>query len=204
MEVNMATGSIRRFMLRASCVAVCVASLLVSGCSEKIYSDPQMTAQSTEVTQTVTELTYESVKARIDQFTIDINSYMNEHRDEATVNNVTGTSPAGNSANCVYTVSADGTYRSLQMFKEDDTKVVIDEYYDLGDALFIAHTVNYVADNSFDPVVKYYITGGIVYKLDRDSETLLTVADMNTQDKDQLSEELDMYLSFEDITAIYG
>ena len=89
------------------------------------------------------------------------------------------------------------------MIREDSEKRVTDEYFDLGDALFVAHSVVYT-DNTYEPTVKYYITDGIVYKLDRETSSLFTVADLNTQDKDQLSVELDMYLSFDDIVSIYG
>ena len=200
----MAIHSCKRSLIRSLALITLASVLFVSGCWEKTYSDPQMTAQSTEaVESTATPTDYESVKERLDKFTLDINAYMKDHISEASVKTVTGTTPAGNSAECIYTVSADGVYRSLQMIREDSEKRVTDEYFDLGDALFVAHSVVYT-DNTYEPTVKYYITDGIVYKLDRETSSLFTVADLNTQDKDQLSVELDMYLSFDDIVSIYG
>ncbi len=197
----------RRLFVRTMALAVCSAALLSAGCSEKIYSDPQMTADMTTTTvteATVTPIDYASIKSRIDQYTLDINAYMKDHIQEAYVNTVDGTTPAGYSAECTYTVSDNGVYRSLQMVREDEQTRVVDEYFDLEDAFYMVHTVFDLTDNTYESPVKYYIKDGIAYKLDRETETLITVADINTQDKDQLSAELDMYLSFEDITAVYG
>ena len=114
-----------------------------------------------------------------------------------------GTSYAGNPAYTVYTVSADGKYRALQMEKTFDDRTVMDEYFDLGDAMLFARTTLY-NNGEFDPVEKYFITGGTVYKLDYESNTLISVADVDSSSSAQAQTDLDMYFTFDEIVAIYG
>ena len=48
------------------------------------------------------------------------------------------------------------------MEKRLENGVQVDEYFNLGDAVFIARTTIYY-DGNFDPVDKYYIIDGAVY-----------------------------------------
>jgi hypothetical protein len=79
----------------------------------------------------------------------------------------------------------------------------MDEYFDLGDALFIARTTVY-KDGNFDPVEKYYIMNNIVYKLDFTAETVYKVVDIGSDTSATTQKTLDLYFSFKDIVAKYG
>ena len=103
----------------------------------------------------------------------------------------------------MYTVSADGKYRALQMEKVLADRTVVDEYFDTGDAMIFARTTVY-NNGDYDPVEKYYITGGTVYKLDSETKTLVNIIDTDSDSAAQMQTELDMYFSFEEIVAIYG
>ena len=127
---------------------------------------------------------------------------MYEHLSEATVKETNGTSYAGNPAYAVYTVSANEQYRALQMEKTYDDRTVVDEYFDMGDAMLFTRSTVY-SDGNYS-VEKYYITGGIVYKLDSESKTIVTVTEVDSADSAQFQTDLDMYFSFDEIVSIYG
>ena len=55
-----------------------------------------------------------------------------------------------------------------------------------------------------DPVDKYYIIDGGLYKVDTLAETVTKVADINTDEGNQAKADLDLYFSFDEIKAIYG
>ena len=193
-------------------------SILLPGCGEKLYSDPQMTAESSNasdasaeaaetssgvsaVQATDTPVEYEAVTARIESFTSELNAYMRENITSASSTETQGTTYAGNPATCTYTLSADGVYKILSTLQEYEDKTVTTEYFAFGDAMFVARSTYYPDTGSFDPSVKYYITGGTVYYVNYDAEQLTEVASADSS-ADQTS--LDMYFSFEEIEAIYG
>ena len=173
--------------------------------NDKLYSNPEMTASqnASQPEATTVELTYDGVNNFMKQYDEELNLYMVDHHDEATVKEGDGTSYAGNPAYTVYTVSADGKYRALQMEKTFDDRTVVDEYFDTGDAMIFARTTVY-NNGDYDPVEKYYITGGTVYKLDSETKTLVSVVEINSDSAAQMQTELDMYFTFDEIVAIYG
>lgn len=195
------------FVKKAAAAAVTAAMLTVfAACNnDKLYSNPEMTASqnASQPEAASVELTYDSVNTFMKQFDEELNLYMVDHHDEATVKEGDGTSYAGNPAYTVYTVSADGKYRALQMEKVFDDRTVVDEYFDTGDAMIFARTTVY-NNGDYDPVEKYYITGGTVYKLDSETKTLVSVVDIDSDSAAQMQTDLDMYFSFDEIVAIYG
>ena len=195
-------------LAKKAVAAVSLSSILIAfaSCSnEKLYSDPEVTASQTQAqTEAATdELTYDSVTALTKAFDEELSLYMMDHHDEATIKETEGTSYAGNPVYAVYTVSEDGKYRALQMEKTIENGIVIDEYFDMGDAMLFARSTVY-EDGSYDPVEKYYITDGIVYKLDSETKTLVTVAVVGSDTAAQAQTDLDMYFTFDEIVAIYG
>ena len=195
------------FVKKAAAAAVAAAMLTAfAACNnDKLYSNPEMTASqnASQPEATSVELTYDSVSAYMKQFDEELSLYMLDHHDEATVKEGDGTSYAGTPAYTVYTVSADGKYRALQMEKVLADRTVVDEYFDAGDAMIFARTTVY-NNGDFDPVEKYYITGGTVYKLDPETKTLVSVVDIDSDSAAQMQTDLDMYFSFDEIVAVYG
>ena len=195
------------FVKKAAAAAVAAAMITVfTACNnDKLYSNPEMTASqnASQPEATSVELTYDSVSAYMKQFDEELSLYMLDHHDEATVKEGDGTSYAGTPAYTVYTVSADGKYRALQMEKVLADRTVVDEYFDTGDAMIFARTTVY-NNGDYDPVEKYYITGGTVYKLDPETKTLVSVVDIGSDSAAQMQTDLDMYFSFDEIVAIYG
>ena len=195
-------------LVKKAAAAVVAAAMLAAfaACNnDKLYSNPDMTASqnASQPEATSVELTYDSVSAYMKQFDEELSLYMLDHHDEATVNQGDGTSYAGTPVYAVYTVSADGKYRALQMEKVLADRTVVDEYFDAGDAMIFARTTVY-NNGDYDPVEKYYITGGTVYKLDSETKTLVSVVDIDSDSAAQMQTELDMYFSFDEIVAIYG
>ncbi len=195
------------FVKKAAAAAVAAAMITVfTACNnDKLYSNPEMTASqnASQPEATSVELTYDSVSAYMKQFDEELSLYMLDHHSEATIKEGDGTSYAGTPAYTVYTVSADGKYRALQMEKVLADRTVVDEYFDTGDAMIFARTTVY-NNGDYDPVEKYYITGGTVYKLDPETKTLVSVVDIGSDSAAQMQTDLDMYFSFDEIVAIYG
>ena len=192
-----------RLFAKRAVTAVAAAGVLVAFCScdnSKLYSNPEMTASQTAAP--AEELTYDALNTKIREFDEELNLYMYEHLSEATVKETNGTSYAGNPAYAVYTVSANEQYRALQMEKTYDDRTVVDEYFDMGDAMLFTRSTVY-SDGNYS-VEKYYITGGIVYKLDSESKTIVTVTEVDSADAAQFQTDLDMYFSFDEIVSIYG
>lgn len=151
----------------------------------------------------VDTMSFEVVDNKIRDYNFGINEYMREHSAEATQKVTSGATPGGVPAECTYTISPDGKYESLQMQKRLDNAVQIDEYFNLGDAVFIARTTVY-DDGSFDPVEKYYITDGTLYKLDGLAETIMKVVDLDDVSAEASTASIDIFTSFDEIRALYA
>lgn len=173
-----------------------------TGCSNKLYSNPDMTASSSAA-GTVDPMSFTAIDAKFRDYTFGINEYMREHLADATQKKSEGTTPGGVAAKCTYTISPDGKYESLQMEKELDTGVQVDEYFNLGDSVFVARTTIYY-DGNFDPVDKYYIIDGGLYKLDGSAETVTKLADIGSDSGLSVKKDLDLYYSFDEIRPVYG
>jgi len=180
--------------------------LSFAACDKKLSSDTDVTSSSSSSSVQETSLdpmSFEAVDARLRDYTFDINEYMKDHAAEATVKKTDGTTVCGVAANCTYTISPDGQYESLQMQKNIAGGIQIDEYFNLGDALFIARTTVY-DDGNFDPVDKYYIIDGALYKVDGSASTVTKIIDISDPSAGDTKTELDIYFTFEEIRAIYA
>ena len=180
-----------------------IVSLVIAGagCSSKLYSDPDMTASS--VTATFDPMSFNAIDAKFRDYTFSINEYMKDHSAEATQKKTSGATPGGVAAECTYTISPYGKFESLQMEKDLGDGVQVDEYFNLGDSIFVARTTIY-HDGNFDPVDKYYIIDGAIYKVDGSAETVTKISDTGGDSGASAKAELDLYFSFDEIRAVYG
>ena len=172
-----------------------------TGCSQKLYSDPNMTATSNQTS--LDPMSFDAIDAKLRDYNFGINEYMREHQAETTQKKTTGATLNGVAANCTYTISPDSKYESLQMEKRLENGTQVDEYFNLGDAVFVARTTIY-DDGDFDPVDKYYIIDGGIYKVDGSAKTVTKLADINGDTGAAKKTELDLYYSFDEIRAIYA
>ena len=172
-----------------------------TACTQKLYSDPDMT--SAVVTESVDPMSFTAIDAKIRDYNFGINEYMREHFAEATQKKTSGVTLNGQAAECTYTISADGKYESLQMEKTISNGMQIDEYFNLGDSVFIARTTVY-NDGNFEPVDKYYIIDGAIYKLDGSAETVNFIVNINDAAAAETRSNLDIYFTFDEIRALYA
>ena len=177
--------------------------MLFSGCGKKLYSDPNMTT-TIPTTTGPAELAYAELSSALSTYDAKLNDYMHAHLKECTRKTVDSDKTLGGyPCKSTFTSSPDNFYRILQQEKQYDNKTVMDEYFDLGDALFIARTTIY-KDGNFEPVEKYYIANNAVYKLDFEKQSVLKVVELNEETASATQKTLDLYFSFKDILAKYG
>ena len=189
---------IRNAVIASGLIAAVV--LAGAGCTRKLSSETSVTA----AVQTAADpMSFSSIDAKFREYTFGINEYMREHSSETIQKSVSGTTINGVAANCKYTISPDGKYESLQMEKRLSNGTQVDEYFNLGDSVFVARTTIY-DDGDFDPVDKYYIIDGCLYQVDGLAETVTKIADINDENGTSKKTELDLYYSFDEIRAIYG
>ena len=194
-----------KMTVKAAAVILAFSSclMLFSGCGKKIYSDPNMTT-TIPTTTGPAELAYAELSNALATYDAKLNDYMHKHLEECTRKTVDSDKTLGGIAcKSTFTVSPDNSFRVLQQEKKYNDKTVMDEYFDLGDALFIARTTIYTNGN-FDPVEKYYITNNILYKLDFEKQTVLKVVELGSEASSSTQKTLDLYFSFNDILAKYG
>lgn len=172
-----------------------------TGCTKKLTSETSVTAAS--VQETVDPMSFSAIDAKFRDYTFGINEYMREHSSEVTQKSVSGATLNGVAANCKYTISPDSKYESLQMEKRLSNGTQVDEYFNLGDSVFVARTTIY-DDGDFDPVEKYYIIDGCLYQVDGLAGTVTKITDINDEAGVAKKTELDLYYSFDEIRAIYG
>ena len=192
------------FLGKTAAIILAFASslMLFSGCGKKIYSDPNMT--TTTVRQsTPGEIAYNDLATTLSKYDAALNDYMHEHMKECKMKEIDDKTFGGTACHSRFTVSPDDKYRVLQQEKKYDDKIVMDEYFDLKDAMFMARTTVY-NDGNYDPVEKYYIAGNMVYKLDFNTSSVYKVVQLNTQEAATKQKQLDMYFSFDEIMAKYG
>ena len=193
----------KRLGFRNSFIAVALIAALVlagTGCEKKITSSDTVDPKTVDV---VDPLSYGAIDAKMREYTFGINEYMREHSSEATQKTKKSTTPGGVPAECVYTLSPDNKYESLQMEKTVENGVQYDEYFNMGDSIFITRTTVY-NDGNFDPVDKYYIIGGALYKVDITDQTVTKLVDLSDPAAEEIRANIDIYLSFEEIRTIYG
>lgn len=192
------------FLGKTTAIILAFASslMLFSGCGKKIYSDPNMT--TTTVRQsTPGEIAYNDLATTLSKYDAALNDYMHEHMKECKMKEIDDKTFGGTACHSRFTVSPDDKYRVLQQEKKYGDKIVMDEYFDLKDAMFMARTTVY-NDGNYDPVEKYYIAGNMVYKLDFNTSSVYKVVQLNTKEAAAKQKQLDMYFSFDEIMAKYG
>ena len=79
----------------------------------------------------------------------------------------------------------------------------VDEYFNMGDAMFIARTTIY-NDGTFDPVYKYYIAEGTLYQVDTEAQTVTKIADLSDPAIEEARANIVIYLNFDEIRALYA
>lgn len=171
-----------------------------AGCNQKLYSDPEKTSV---VETTVDPMSFEAIDAKIRDYNFGINEYMKEHLSESTQKKTSGTTFKGYPAECTYTISPDGKYESLQMEKTIDNGVQMDEYFNMGDSVFVARTTIY-NDGNFEPVEKFYIINGALYKIDGSAGTVTKIVDLGDASAQDVKNTNDLYFSFDEIRAVYA
>lgn len=193
-----------RIKAKAAAVILVLASCLMifSGCgNKKIYSDPNMTASASSTNKGDTA--YAELSTALSKYDASLNDYMHKHKSECSVKTLNDQTLGGIPCRSTFTVSPDNKFRILQQEKNYDDKTVVDEYFDLGEALFIARSTVYKS-GEYDPVEKYYVTNKMVYKLDYSSESVVKMVDLGTDQANELQKKLDIYFLFSDILAKYG
>ena len=172
-----------------------------TGCSQKLTSNTNVTEVSVQAT--IDPMSFTAIDAKIRDYTFSINEYMREHLSEATQKKTEGKTNNGIPVNSTYTISPDSKYESLQMEKRLSNGVQVDEYFNMGDSVFVARTTIY-DDGDYEPVEKYYIFDGGLYKVNGSAETVTKLADSNDESWASKKAELDLYYSFDEIRSIYG
>ena len=180
-------------------VLAMVAALVFAGTGcKKLTSQSQAT-----LAEEVDTMSFSYIDNKFRDYTFGINEFMREHAAEATQKVTDGSTPGGVAAECTYTISPDGKYESLQMMKTLENGTQIDEYFNLGDSIFIASTTVY-DDGNFEPVEKYYIIDGVIYKIDGSASTVTRVIGLDEEGAADMKASLDIYVSFDDIRSLYA
>ena len=192
------TGFRKRLIVAGLAAAMFLAG---TGCTENKLTSTDPVTSATQ--QSVDPLSFTAIDAKFREFTFSINEYMKEHQAETTQKKTAGETPNGFPAQCQYTISPDKKFESLQMEKNLPNGVQVDEYFNLGDSIFIARTTVY-NDGNYDPVDKYYIIDGVIYKVDTLAETVTKVIDINDPNAPAKKKELDIFFSFDEIRPKYA
>ena len=173
-----------------------------AGCSKKLSSETESTS-SASAAQSVDPLSFSVLDAKTREYTFGLNEFMRSHGSEVKQNTIPGETLGGVPATCSYTISLDGKYEVLQMEKDLGGGMQVDEYFNLGDAVFITRSTMY-DDGKFDPVDKYYITDGVLYKLDGTAKTVTQIVNINDPSAEEAKANIDIYFTFEEIREIYA
>ena len=180
-------------------------SLVLAGtaCSKKLSSDE--TGTSSSGTESVEDgpYSFSVLDKKINDYNLELNKFMKDHLGETTSKETEGATPGGVSAICKYTLTNDNKFEVLQMEKTLSNGMQVDEYFNMGDAVFIARTTIY-NDGTFDPVYKYYIAEGTLYQVDTEAQTVTKIADLSDPAIEEAKASLDIYLTFDEIRALYA
>ena len=180
-------------------------SLVLAGtaCSKKLSSDETGTSSSGAESVEDGPYSFSVLDKKINDYNLELNKFMKDHLGETTSKETEGATPGGVSAICKYTLTNDNKFEVLQMEKTLSNGMQVDEYFNMGDAIFIARTTIY-NDGTFDPVDKYYIAEGTLYKVDTEAQTVTKIADLSDPAIEEAKASLDIYLTFDEIRALYA
>ena len=147
------------------------------------------------------EPTFEELSQKVEVFEKVYGNYWDNHPDELKVLNGEGYTPLGNTCAYTYVSNIDGTnkantIKSCTLFVTEDSGAEhVDEYFAVDKStLFIARTT-VPADGSLGDVTKYFYVDNKLYKANEQDSTLEQIEKPDT---------LDLYLSFKDLTDLYG
>ena len=172
-----------------------------SGCAKKLESETQATAVTAQ--ESVDPLSFSVLDAKTREYTFDLNEFMRTNSSEVKQSMTHGATLGGVPATCTYTISQDGKYEVLQMEKDLGGGTQVDEYFNLVDAVFITRSTMY-NDGKVDPVDKYYITEGALYKIDGSAKTVTKITDLSDPSAEEIRANIDIYLSFDEIRTEYA
>ena len=180
-------------------------SLVLAGtaCSKKLSSDETGTSSSGAESVDDGPYSFSVLDKKINDYNLELNKFMKDHLGETTSKETQGATPGGVPAICKYTLTNDNKFEVLQMEKTLSNGMQVDEYFNMGDAVFIARTTIY-NDGTFDPVDKYYIAEGTLYKVDSEAQTVTKIADLSDPAIEEAKASLDIYLTFDEIRALYA
>ena len=180
-------------------------SLVLAGtaCSKKLSSDETGTSSSSAESVEDGPYSFSVLDKKINDYNLELNKFMKDHLGETTSKETQGATPGGVPAICKYTLTNDNKFEVLQMEKTLSNGMQVDEYFNMGDAVFIARTTIY-NDGTFDPVDKYYIAEGTLYKVDSEAQTVTKIADLSDPAIEEAKASLDIYLTFDEIRALYA
>lgn len=180
-------------------------SLVLAGtaCSKKLSSDETGTSSSGAESVEDGPYSFSVLDKKINDYNLELNKFMKDHLGETTSKETEGATPGGVSAICKYTLTNDNKFEVLQMEKTLSNGMQVDEYFNMGDAVFIARTTIY-NDGTFEPVDKYYIAEGTLYKVDSEAQTVTKIADLSDPAIEEAKASLDIYLTFDEIRALYA
>ena len=147
------------------------------------------------------EPTYQELSQKVDVFEQVYGNYLDNHQDEVKILNGEGYTPLGNTCAYTYITNIEGinkadTVKSCTLFvTEDGGAQHVDEYFAVDNStLFIARTT-VPTDGSLGEVTKYFYVDNKLYKANEQESTLEQIDKPDT---------LDLYLSFKDLTDLYG
>ena len=180
-------------------------SLVLAGtaCSKKLSSDETGTSSSGAESVDDGPYSFSVLDKKINDYNLELNKFMKDHLGETTSKETQGATPGGVPAICKYTLTNDNKFEVLQMEKTLSNGMQVDEYFNMGDAMFIARTTIY-NDGTFDPVYKYYIAEGTLYQVDTEAQTVTKIADLSDPAIEEAKAILDIYLTFDEIRALYA
>ena len=180
-------------------------SLVLAGtaCSKKLSSDETGTSSSSAESVEDGPYSFSVLDKKINDYNLELNKFMKDHLGETTSKETQGATPGGVPAICKYTLTNDNKFEVLQMEKTLSNGMQVDEYFNMGDAIFIARTTIY-NDGTFEPVDKYYIAEGTLYKVDTEAQTVTKIADLSDPAIEEAKASLDIYLTFDEIRALYA
>ena len=180
-------------------------SLVLAGtaCSKKLSSDETGTSSSGAESVEDGPYSFSVLDKKINDYNLELNKFMKDHLGETTSKKTEGATLGGVPASCTYTLTNDNKFEVLQMEKTLSNGMQVDEYFNMGDAIFIARTTIY-NDGTFEPVDKYYIAEGTLYKVDSEAQTVTKIADLSDPAIEEAKASLDIYLTFDEIRALYA
>lgn len=154
-------------------------------------------AEDAALNSTKAAPSYEEVMTTINDFEDTYSNYLRNNQDKLIQINSEGNTPSGVPCSSLYLTTEDKAISSCSLQITYEDRMCIDEYFLINDStLFIAHSDNVPTDGTFGgELSKYIIIDGTLYLINETEQTVSVVDHPDT---------LDFYLSFSEITELYG